>query len=63
MMISYIPKDDHIAVKWNKTEIGRILKEKRQFFYSPRGCQGLIKSEPFSSLTAVKKFIEGKENA
>lgn len=61
-MISYTLKEKYVAVKWKRTEIGRITQEGKAFYYSPRGCGGAVKSEPFASLTAVKKYIEGESS-
>lgn len=63
MTINYTQKDTHIAVKWKKTEIGRITSEGTGYVYSPRGCGGAIKSDLMSSVHAVKQYIEKEKVA
>ena len=61
-MINYqsIPSSEYIRVKWSRTEIGRIYKENKMYHYRPRGCEGNIRSEGFSTLQQLKKYLEGK---
>ncbi|QNR53922.1 hypothetical protein phiK7A1_134 [Pseudomonas phage phiK7A1] len=62
-MINYAQKETHIAVKWKKTEIGRITKVGRSYVYVPRGTGGAIQSEPMNSVGAVKQHIEKEKLA
>jgi hypothetical protein len=58
-MINYAQKESHIAVKWKKTEIGRIQSDERgACYYVPRGTGGAVKSEPMPNVQAVKQYIE-----
>lgn len=57
-MINYAQKDTYVAVKWKKTEIGRIQAEGTGHIYSPRGCGGAVKSDTMPTVQAVKQHIE-----
>lgn len=58
-MIVYERSDDAIKVKWNKSPLGLILKQGRQWIYYPRAVNMQIKYE-FASLAEAKQFIEGE---
>lgn len=57
-MINYAQRDTYLAVKWKKTEIGRITKVGRSYVYVPRGTGGAVQSEPMVTEAAVKQYIE-----
>lgn len=61
-MLNYEQKDEYIRVKWKKRELGRIYCEDNCWHYRPTGCQGQIRSEEFTSLTALKHHLEHGEN-
>jgi hypothetical protein len=56
-----ISTGEYIKVKWHKKELGRVYKENGKWHYRPRGCEGKIRSEEFSSLAALKQHIEGEK--
>jgi hypothetical protein len=58
-VINYDQKEGYIAVKWKKMQIGRIYHEQNGWVYKPRGCDGLVVSDPFLSLRQLKQYIEG----
>lgn len=60
-MINYEQKEDYIRVKWGKKELGRIYNEDNAWHYRPTGCGGVIRSEEFATLGALKKHLEGDE--
>lgn len=60
-MINYEQKEEYIRVKWHKKELGRIYNEGKAWHYRPRGCEGKIRSDEFSTLPALKRHIEGDE--
>ncbi|AMR57391.1 hypothetical protein vB_PsyM_KIL3b_0145 [Pseudomonas phage vB_PsyM_KIL3b] len=57
-MINYEQKEDYIKFKWKRKELGRIYNEDNSWHYRPTGCQGQIRSEEFSTLTALKHHLE-----
>lgn len=58
-MINYTQKDTYVAVKWKKTEIGRIQSDEiGACYYVPRGTGGAVKSERMATVQAVKQYIE-----
>lgn len=59
-MINYQQKEDYIVVKWKKTQIGRIycLSPFCVYVYRPRGCGGMLESEPFDTLEEMKAYLE-----
>lgn len=58
-MLKYEQKMGYIAVKFKRTEIGRIEPVDEGFVYSPRATDGNCKTEPFPTLDAVKQHLEG----
>ncbi len=62
-MINYAQKETYVAVRWKKTEIGRIQSEGGGYVYSPRGCGGAVKSEALPDVDAVKHYIEKEKVA
>lgn len=60
-MINYVEKQEYIAVRWHKKELGRIYDETGGWVYRPRGCSGKIESERFNKLSDLKKHLEGWE--
>ena len=59
-MINYQQKEGYIAVKWKKTQIGRTycVGVFQVYVYRPRGCGGLLESEPFDTLEELKAYLE-----
>lgn len=59
-MMNYQDKDGYVAVKWKKTQIGRIYQVPPfgVYVYRPRGCGGMLESEPFDTLEEVKAYLE-----
>lgn len=62
-MINYAQKIGYVAVKWKKTEIGRIMDQGVGFVYVPRGTGGAVMSEPMITVGAVKQHIEKEKLA
>ena len=62
-MINYAQKETYVAVKWKKTEIGRIQNKDGAFMYVPRGCGGAVQSEAMKTVQAVKQHIEKEKLA
>jgi hypothetical protein len=60
-MLNYQQKEQYIAVKWKRKEIGRIFRESGLWVYKPRGCDGKVVSDGFKSLTQLKQYLEGEE--
>lgn len=60
-MINYEQREEYIKVRWKKKELGRIYQEDNHWHYRPRGCQGLIRSEEFAALSALKRHLEGTD--
>lgn len=59
-MINYIEKQEYIAVRWKRTEIGRIYDEEDGWVYRPRGCGGRLSSDHCTKLQNLKDWLEGR---
>lgn len=57
-MINYQDKEGFIAVKWKKTQIGKITHEENGWVYRPRGCDNKVVSDPFLNLWQLKAWLE-----